>query len=227
MKKPTAVDLPNYGVLECELEDKDIDYLWKLVHKYARGAKWEGNRLLSIDNIDDKQFFISDDEGLFQNEVLMPAAQSYFETYGTPFKLKSTHYHLPTFSRFWCRVSQDGDYQSIHDHQGIFTFVVWLKIPFEGEDERQVQAGFRPEASDFVLCYPDTCGQYQKRNWVLGKGAEGKMLFFPSDINHIVYPHYTTTEYRVALAGDIVFDSLAPTEPINPDRSGGMQQSTG
>ena len=77
MKKPKAVDLPNYGVLECELEDKDIDYLWKLVHKYARGAKWEGNRLLSIDNIADKQFFISDDEGLFQNEVLMPAAQNY------------------------------------------------------------------------------------------------------------------------------------------------------
>jgi len=216
MKKPKAVDLPNYGVLECELEDKDIDYLWKLVHKYARGAKWEGNRLLSIDNIADKQFFISDDEGLFQNEVLMPAAQSYFETYGTPFKLKSTHYHLPTFSRFWCRVSKDGDYQSIHDHQGIFTFVVWLKIPFEGEKERQVQAGFRPEASDFVLCYPDTCGQYQKRNWVLGKGAEGKMLFFPSDINHIVYPHYTTTEYRIALAGDVALNSMALGSIINP-----------
>jgi len=226
MKKPKAVDLPNYGVLECQLEEKDINNLWKLVHKYAPNAKWEGNRLLEIGQ-DNKQFPLHDDEGLFQNEVLMPATQSYFESYGTPFKLKSTHYHLPTFSRFWCRVSQDGDYQSIHDHQGIFTFVVWLKIPFEGEDERHVQAGFRPEASDFVLCYPDTCGQYQKRNWVLGKGAEGKMLFFPSDINHIVYPHYTTTEYRVALAGDIVFDSLAPTEPINPDRSGGMQQSTG
>ena len=226
MKKPKAVDLPNYGVLECQLEENDINNLWKLVHKYAPNAKWEGNRLLEIGQ-DNKQFPLHDDEGLFQNEVLMPATQSYFETYGTPFKLKSTHYHLPTFSRFWCRVSQDGDYQSIHDHQGIFTFVVWLKIPFEGEDERQVQAGFRPEASDFVLCYPDTCGQYQKRNWVLGKGAEGRMLFFPSDINHIVYPHYTTTEYRVALAGDIVFDNPAPTEPINPDRSGGMQQSTG
>tara|TARA_B100001093_G_scaffold458625_1_gene471184 strand:+ start:991 stop:1671 length:681 start_codon:yes stop_codon:yes gene_type:complete len=226
MKKPKAVDLPNYGVLECQLEENDINNLWKLVHKYAPNAKWEGNRLLEIGQ-DNKQFPLHDDEGLFQNEVLMPATQSYFESYGTPFKLKSTHYHLPTFSRFWCRVSQDGDYQSIHDHQGIFTFVVWLKIPFEGENERLVQAGFRPEASDFVLCYPDTCGQYQKRNWVLGKGAEGKMLFFPSDINHIVYPHYTTTEYRVALAGDIVFDSRAPTEPINPDRSGGMQQSTG
>tara|TARA_A100001388_G_scaffold220620_1_gene171291 strand:- start:1053 stop:1733 length:681 start_codon:yes stop_codon:yes gene_type:complete len=216
MKQPKVVDLPNYGVLECELEDKEIDYLWKLVHKYSRGAKWEGNRLLSVDNIADKQFFVIDDEGIFQNNVLMPMAQTYFEKYGTPFKLKSTHYHLPRFSRFWCRVSQDGDYQSIHDHQGIFTFVVWLSIPFEGEDERQIQSGFRPEASDFVLVYPDTCGQLQKRNFVLGKGAEGKMLFFPSDINHIVYPHYTTTEYRVALAGDITFDSMSPTEPINP-----------
>ena len=25
MKKPKAVDLPNYGVLECELEEEDIN----------------------------------------------------------------------------------------------------------------------------------------------------------------------------------------------------------
>ena len=226
MKQPKAVDLPNYGVLECELEEEDINNLWKLVHKYSPNAKWEGNRLLEISQ-DNKQFPLNDDDQLFQNNVLMPATQAYFDTYGVPFKHKTTHYHLPTFSRFWCRVSKDGDYQSIHDHQGIFTFVVWLKIPFEGEEERMVQAGFRPEASDFVLCYPDTCGQYQKRSWVLGKGAEGKMLFFPSDLNHIVYPHYTTTEYRVALAGDITINSMMPTEPINPDRSFEQMGSSG
>ena len=195
--------------------------MWTLVHKYAPSAKWEGNRLLEIDQ-ENKQFALCDDDELFQNNVLMPAAQTYFETYGTPYKHKTTHHHIPTFNRFWCRVSKDGDYQSIHDHQGIFTFVVWLKIPFEGEEERQVQAGFRPEAGDFVLCYPDTCGQYQKRSWVLGKRAEGKMLFFPSDLNHIVYPHYTTTEYRVALAGDVAMNSMAPTEAINPDRKSAL-----
>ena len=145
-----------------------------------------------------------------------PCTEKYFETYGCPFKLKTTHSHELAFSRFWCRASLDGDYQSIHDHQGIFTFVVWLTVPFEGKDERQIQAGFRPEASDFVLVYPDTCGQLQKRNFVLGKGAEGKMLFFPSDINHIVYPHYTTQEYRIALAGDVALNSMALGSPINP-----------
>ena len=91
-----------------------------------------------------------------------------------------------------------------------------MTVPFEGKDERQIQAGFRPEASDFVLVYPDTCGQLQKRNFVLGKGAEGKMLFFPSDINHIVYPHYTTKEYRLSIAGDVVLSSIAPQGLINP-----------
>ena len=159
---------------------------------------------------------MNDDDNLFQNNVLRPCTDKYFETYGCPFKQKTTHTHELAFSRFWCRASLDGDYQSIHDHQGIFTFVVWLTVPFEGADERQVQAGFRPEASDFVLVYPDTCGQLQKRNFVLGKGAEGKMLFFPSDINHIVYPHYTTQEYRIALAGDVALNSTALGSLINP-----------
>ena len=171
---------------------------------------------MCIRDRDYKQFPINDDENLFQNNVLKPCTDKYFETYGCPFKLKTTHSHELAFSRFWCRASLDGDYQSIHDHQGIFTFVVWLTVPFEGKDERQVQAGFRPEASDFVLVYPDTCGQLQKRNFVLGKGAEGKMLFFPSDINHIVYPHYTTQEYRIALAGDVALNSMALGSIINP-----------
>ena len=215
MKYCEPAELPNFGVIEAELEQEDIDYLWKLVHKYSHNAKWEGNRLISIEE-DFKQFPLNDDDNLFQNNVLRPCTDKYFETYGCPFKQKTTHTHELAFSRFWCRASLDGDYQSIHDHQGIFTFVVWLTVPFEGADERQVQAGFRPEASDFVLDYPDTCGQLQKRNFVLGKGAEGKMLFFPSDINHIVYPHYTTQEYRIALAGDVALNSTALGSLINP-----------
>ena len=215
MKYCEPAELPNFVVIEAELEQEDIDYLWKLVHKYSHNAKWEGNRLISIEE-DFKQFPLNDDDNLFQNNVLRPCTDKYFETYGCPFKQKTTHTHELAFSRFWCRASLDGDYQSIHDHQGIFTFVVWLTVPFEGADERQVQAGFRPEASDFVLVYPDTCGQLQKRNFVLGKGAEGKMLFFPSDINHIVYPHYTTQEYRIALAGDVALNSTALGSLINP-----------
>ena len=44
--------------------------------------------------------------------------------------------------------------------KNLFTFVVWLKIPFDGNKERNIH--FRPEAGDFALVYPDTTGQQKE-----------------------------------------------------------------
>ena len=65
MKYCESSELPNFGVIEAALDQEDIDYLWKLVHKYSPDAVWEGNRLISIEE-DSKQFPINDDENLFQ-----------------------------------------------------------------------------------------------------------------------------------------------------------------
>ena len=216
MKHFQEQDLPNYGIIECDLEQEELDHLWKIVRKYSPKAEWDGNRLISLEDKDTKQWTLEDDEEMFQQKCLMPCVDKYLEVYGVPFKHKTSHYHQLALTRLWCRASNQGDYQSLHDHQGIFTFVVWLKIPFDAEEERSLQPGFRPEAADFVLVYPDTCGQLQKKSFVLGPTAEGKMLFFPSDINHIVYPHYTTKEYRLSIAGDVVLSSIAPQGLINP-----------
>ena len=134
--------------------------------------------------------------------------------YGVPFKLNSTHSHDLCLSRFWSRISTEGDYQSIHDHQSVFTFVIWLKIPFDGNKERNIQPGFRPEAGDFALVYPDTTGKIKKKNWILTPEMEGTMILFSSDINHTVYPHFSTKDYRVSVAGDVTISSLNPLDPI-------------
>ena len=80
MIEPKAVDLPNYGVLECELDEEMVDYLWKLVHSYSPNVKWEGNRIIEFENINEKQFLLNDDEHKFENEVLRPCVQTYFGT---------------------------------------------------------------------------------------------------------------------------------------------------
>ena len=66
MIEPKAVDLPNYGVLECELDEEMVDYLWKLVHSYSPNVKWEGRRLIEFEDIKEKQFLLNDDEHLSQ-----------------------------------------------------------------------------------------------------------------------------------------------------------------
>ena len=209
------VDLPNPGVLQADLDKDQIDSLWKIIHESSPdSASWDGNTLLDID-INSKQWSMIDD-GTFQKNVLMPMVEEYFKHFDVPFSHKTSNYHGFVLNRFWTRASTEGDYQSLHDHQGVFTFVVWMKIPFDGEEEHIVQGGFRPYASDFGLVYMDTCGRLSKQNWTLTSEMEGTILLFPSDINHIVYPHFTTKEYRISVAGDIALNSHSAFDVINP-----------
>ena len=209
------VDLPNPGVLQADLDKDQIDNLWKIVHESSPdSASWDGNTLLSIDT-DSKQWGMIDD-GTFQKNVLMPMVEEYINQFGVPFSHKTSNYHGFVLNRLWTRASTEGDYQSLHDHQGVFTFVVWMKIPFDGKEENIAQGGFRPDASDFGLVYMDTCGRLSKKHWTLTSEMEGTILLFPSDINHIVYPHFTTKEYRISVAGDIALNSYAASDMINP-----------
>ena len=69
MIEPKAIDLPNYGILECDLDKEMIDYLWNLVHSYSPNVKWDGRRLIEFENTDQKQFLLNDDEKLFEHRV--------------------------------------------------------------------------------------------------------------------------------------------------------------
>ena len=44
---------------------------------------------------------------------------------------------------------------------------------------------------------------------------DGMMIFFPSDMNHLVYPHFTTDEWRISIAGDIALNSNDVTTQVN------------
>ena len=194
--------LPNQGYVQGVLKKSERDYLWSLIG--------------DLDDNDKSGFQkqLGDEDNYFANTVLSSYCQEYVNTYGVPFLTNTTHSHDFCMNRFWARVSLDGDYQSIHDHQSVFTFVIWLQIPFDGNKERSQQPGFRPEAGDFVLVYTDITGRIQKKNFILTPEMEGTILVFPSSINHIVYPHYSTTDYRVSVAGDITLSSLRAHDQI-------------
>lgn len=183
--------LPNQGYVQGVLKKSERDYLWSLIGDLDDNDKTGFQKQLD------------DEDNYFANTVLSSYCQEYMNTYGVPYLANTTHSHDFCMNRFWARVSLDGDYQSIHDHQSVFTFVIWLQIPFDGNKERSQQPGFRPEAGDFVLVYTDITGRIQKKNFILTPEMEGTILVFPSSINHIVYPHYSTTDYRVSVAGDI------------------------
>ena len=194
------IELPNYGILDVTLEKNVLDHLHHLVEKYEPDdAK--------------QQWMLIDDDNRFQKEVLNPIIQEYVTDYGFPEKLKTTHIHDLTFQKFWANYTGKGEYQALHNHDAIWSFVIWLKLPAVANDEQSVKEAMHPDAGDFILTYSDIIGRTRKVNWKLEKKYnEGHMLLFPSDLYHAVYPHFQTDEKRLSLAGDIVINSNVVTD---------------
>ena len=66
--------------------------------------------------------------------------------------------------------------------------------------------------------YTQTLWVELKATPYLTKEDEGTIILFPSALNHIVYPHHSTDEYRISIAGDISVDSQNCLEPVMPTK---------
>ena len=199
----------NFGILEAKLSQRHVDLLYAYIKDTAyEGYKFEGNEVISHSK--DNQWSLIDRENIFEQEVLQPLINVYAENWGWPLNLKTTHYHNLEFNRFWVRITTNDQYQSIHDHQAVFSFVVWLKIPTDYREEQEGDLGFaHPDASDFVIQYTNTLGQIQQKNYKLDPSMEGTLILFPSDMGHMVYPSYTKpNSYRISVAGDVAMSSM-------------------
>jgi hypothetical protein len=83
---------------------------------------------------------------------------------------------------------------------------VWCKIPYTLEEESKYAKNDNPNNGDFVFYYPTMKNGSMaigRKSIGVDSGAEGYMVLFPASLNHAVYPHYSTSEYRISIAGNI------------------------
>ena len=116
----------------------------------------------------------------------------------------------------WINFQEKYEYNPMHDHSGVFSYVMWYQIPFYKEDEIKYGAGNNknkelPNANgEFHFIYHDG----EKMNyWEVGidKNSEGYMAVFPSNLAHLVYPFYTSDDYRITISGNIFLQGQQPT----------------
>ncbi len=108
----------------------------------------------------------------------------------------------------WINLQKKHEFNPVHYHGGLFSFIIFLKIPYDLQKEDEV---FPPTSSGRFtsrLCFlvHDAMGDVIPINVNADKSFEGKMLMFPSRLNHLVYPFYTSDDYRMTVSGNVVFD---------------------
>jgi Putative 2OG-Fe(II) oxygenase len=205
----------NPGILSFKLNKEHIDLIWTYIKRSAfKGWTFdENNKVLTSGH--HQQWTLYDNTRIFQQEVLIPAVNAYADKWGYPINIKTTHWPVPEFNRFWVRFSNISDYHALHDHQAVWSFVIWLNLPTTWENEQEGKMGEKhPHASDFQICYTDSIGRIRKQTYKLDRSGEGTMLLYPSDFHHQVYPHFTSDEFRVAVAGDVSISSINHLTPL-------------
>lgn len=126
-----------------------------------------------------------------------------------PFKLHKT----------WINFQTKHEFNPVHWHSGVMSFVIWLKVPYDMKDEdakfpRNVKWGNDNRNSRFEFLYTDTLGNIKVQPIVTDKSVEGYMCIFPSSMRHAVNPFYTSDGIRVSISGNVRLDTSGGSNAV-------------
>ncbi len=120
--------------------------------------------------------------------------------------------NFPQLETCWINFQKKHEFNPLHTHSGVLSFVLWIQIPYLLEDEdsaAHAKNANTKESGRFHMLYNSTFdGKISKLKIDLDKSYEGKGIIFPASANHLVYPFFTSDEFRISISGNFV---LKPT----------------
>lgn len=196
-------NLPNYGVLFGRLDKKIYDQILEQCYKLREENRAETNYKANLAGHLTQEYNL-----LGSHEILIPKLTQMVDVYSKKYKIfESTDWNLKnkkiTLESIWVNFMYKNDFNPLHGHSGIMSFVIWMKIPYDIKNE----LGIYPEAngkqtSCFSFSYGDILGQRKTTEIPVDKDYEGIICIFPSKLQHFVNPFFTSDEPRISISGN-------------------------
>ena len=207
MKAQAVEPTGNFGWIETQLDKAYIDFLWMILKEGKEKGDTHKNKLAG--NISNS-FSIDDKQNYFFKNVLKHHIKGYADEYGMHPFVSQTNDEKVNFNlmNFWANYQYKHEFNPSHRHSGVYSFVIWLKIPYHWEEQNKLphlngikEIDKKPGLFEFE--YINILGHIKTFSYLLTPDYEGTMLFFPAALKHCVYPFYNTDEPRISISGNI------------------------
>ena len=203
-----SIVFPNYGYLKIQLTDEQVAPVLHEVEKiqtdFVKASKANDYLVGQIQ----KEFLLHD-----CCDHLNTLLEDFVQVYENKFRFLSSIVWLSKqtpmcVSNAWVNFQAKHEFNPVHDHAGILSFVLWIKIPYTMQNEILNSPGKNsksPLAGHFSFYYTDMLGDIRHYDIPADQSMENCMLVFPAKLNHSVHPFYSSDDYRISVSGNIVF----------------------
>ena len=200
---------PNTGFLTYKLTEEDL-----------KPIKDEINEIQS--NFSNAIPFNHNLAGNLQKEFLLITSKDYTEQLLSKYIFAHNNYFdfLRDFSYLsedkklildilWVNFQKKYEFNPNHNHSGVYSFVIWIDIPYEIEDEINMPASINSTSKNpghFNFVYSNCIGNICTYSIPVDKTYNNTLCLFPAKMIHSVNPFYTSDNYRITVSGNFNFD---------------------
>lgn len=107
----------------------------------------------------------------------------------------------------WINFQSKHEFNPPHGHEGVYSFVIWVKVPYDLKEEIKVFDDAKHKmTSMFGFVTTDILGRSHINPIPVDQDYEGVVCLFPSSLLHYVNPFFTSDDYRISVSGNILLE---------------------
>jgi len=207
-KNTKILQFPNVGVLSAVFSDEELaplkEEILEIQNNFSQGEKHNSHLAGNIR----KEFVLTKSKD-HVNKLLEPFLLQYEESFGHIGSVSvSNNDQLLGLDRMWVNFQEKHEFNPVHNHTGVISFVIWIDIPYNISDEKTQSPGAesnRPIAGHFTFYYTNSLGKICQQHIPADSSMNNYFLLFPAELNHSVSPFYTSDKHRISVSGNYSF----------------------
>lgn len=196
----------NVGYITTRLTDKQLAPIWNEVNKIKNNFEKATPYNHELAGNLEHEYELSDSFD-YTFDLVLPFANAMDEIFNYIKSHQVLNKSCPYMMHsLWVNYQKKYEFNPMHTHSGVYSFVIWLKAPYKIEDEIATASSRNARAkcpANFQFTYTDSVGQIRQEVIPVDSTYENVMCIFPSKMNHQVYPFYTSDDYRISVSGNI------------------------